>query len=197
MFFWVSKYVPGTKDTRKRILTKFSPSGRLLDEIFEYINPPAVYDKSKNKFIHELYSHSGIYKLDSDDYIYYSMSDKYEINVVSPQGKFFKKITKRCQSRKLTKKDIEKVARPSSRREYIIPEHMPYIADFFVLDNKYLLVITFENDYDDKTLAGDLFDEDGNFQTRIAVPKYWSWYGLFNAIFPCIPSSLSRPETRS
>lgn len=60
----------------------------------------------------------------------------------------------------------------------IIPNQMPYIADFFILENNYLLVITFENDIDEEFLSGDLFDEKGIFLARVEVPKYYRWFEL-------------------
>lgn len=66
--------------------------------------------------------------------------------------------------------------------EFISPKYMPYIANLFILNNKYLLVITYENDFDEETLAGDLFDEKGIFQNRVEVPKYYNWYYLFAAL---------------
>ncbi len=186
MYFFVNKLLPETSETvdrvYKKVLAKFSPSGKLLDELFEF-NSPGVErrDREKKIFYWPLYFTCGMYKLDPDDNVYYAMSDKYEINIVSPQGKLFKRIIKRGQSRKVTKRDIEIVTPPEDKTisykfEYIAPEHVPYIADFFILDNKYILVITHENDYDEETLAGDLYDEKGIFQNKAEVPKYYEWH---------------------
>ncbi len=189
MFFFVSKILPIPKTSEmvdkayiKKVLTKYTPSGKLLNELFEF-NSPGVERRDREKMISywPLFDTSGMYKLDSDDNVYFAMSDKYEINIVSPQGKLVKKIVKEGQSRKVTKRDVEILTPPTNgaspyKIKYIAPEHMPYITDFFILDNKYLLVITHENDYDEETLAGDLFDEKGVYQTKVNVPKY---YGCF------------------
>lgn len=98
MFFWRAKSVVDTKDERKYthyILSKFSPTDKLLYEIFEYRRTPFDVDREKVTFYIHLYSPCGFYKLDSDDNVYCASSDKYEINVVSPQGKLFKKIVKK------------------------------------------------------------------------------------------------------
>lgn len=189
MFFWAGKTLIDDKTKKKSAifaLAKFSPLGEPLGEIFVYPHTLDDFDKDKNAFIQRLYAPSGIYKLDSNDYVYCARSDKYEINVMSPQGKLVKKIIKKGQSRKLTKKDIEKlIYQPINapyRVEFISPQHMPYIADFFILDNEYLLVITYENDFDEETLAGDLFNEKGIFLNRVGVPKYYNWYYLFAAL---------------
>ena len=111
------------------------------------------------------------------------MSDKYEITILSPEGILKKMITKTSISRKISQADIDKVAFKSTvynKTKYVIDENMPYIADFFILDNNYILVITFENDYEDATIAGDIFDNNGNYRGRIDVPKYYWWYSLWN-----------------
>lgn len=48
--------------------------------------------------------------------------------------------------------------------------------------------MTFENNYEEKTLAGELFDESGIFQTRVEVPKYYGWFDLMGPIdsFACV-----------
>jgi hypothetical protein len=189
MFFWVGKTLIDDETKKKSIiiaLVKFSSIGEPLGEIFKFPHTPHDFDKDKNAFIQKLYAPSGIYKLDSNDYVYCARSDKYEINVISPQGELVKQIIKKGQSRKSTKKDIEKLIYKEVNApygvEFISPKYMPYIANLFILDNKYLLVITYENDFDEETLAGDLFDERGIFQNRVEVPKYYNWYYLFAAL---------------
>ncbi|UCC40578.1 MAG: hypothetical protein JSV96_03790 [Candidatus Aminicenantes bacterium] len=184
MYFWLVKFLPRTKDANRLVLSKFSPSGELVQEIFEHIWSAVYAVKGKSiERKHPLYKPYGMYKLDSRDNIFYALSDKYEINVVSPEGKKLKIVVKKCRSRKITEKDVEKAmsffpfaSKPSSM--IIIPEFLPYIADFFILENNYLMVITFENEYDKRTLAGDLFDEKGIFQARVEVPKYYRWFDL-------------------
>ncbi len=168
-------------------LAKFSQQGKSLREIFEYrdlANFNATYDTEKNiQYIH-LYPPYGTFKLDSEDFVYYAVSDKYEINIVSPQGEPVRKITKQGKTRKVTGEDTEDLIsmykKASSRygREtgLIIPDHMPAIADFFVFENKYVLVVTYENPMNSPTLKGDLFDDKGNFLSNVEVPKYWQWY---------------------
>lgn len=185
MFFFVNKLLPRTSEmvdkAYKQVLTKFSSSGKLLNELFEFNSPRPEVDGEKMIFYWPLYFTCGMYKLDSDDNVYFAMSDKYEINIVSPQGKLVKKIVKEGQSRKVTQRDVEILTPPTNgasnfKTEYIAPEHVPYIADFFILDNKYLLIITHESDYNEEALIGDLFDEKGVYQTNVNVPKYYLWH---------------------
>ncbi|MCJ7579932.1 MAG: hypothetical protein MUP98_05290, partial [Candidatus Aminicenantes bacterium] len=117
------------------------------------------------------------YKIDSKDNAYYAATDKYEINVISPDGKVIKRITKKGKSRKLTQNEINSFEpeKPNPRFVTDIPENMPYIADFFVLENDFLLVVNFESGEDDNFLLGDIFDDKGIYLGRVQIPKYYRW----------------------
>jgi len=172
-------------------LIKISPSGKFLGEIFEYRDLDSEYllkPSQENIQYVCLYPPFGTFKLDAEDFVYYAISDKYEINVISPQGEFIRKITKATKPRKITEKDTspkisgfkKAFSRFGSKLEFIIPERMPAIADFFVFENKYILVVTYENPLDSPILRGDLLDNEGNFRTTVDVPKYhqWSHWGV-------------------
>ena len=79
--------------------------------------------------------------------------------MVSPDGKVIKRITKKGKSRKLTQIEINSFEpeKPNSRFVTDIPENMPYIADLFLLENDFLLVVTFESgeDYTEEPYAGN------------------------------------------
>ena len=179
MYFLVMKFLANTRDRQRLILTKCSPSGTPLHEIMEY--QWGVYrDNVSGVYHHDVYPAQLKYKIDSQDNIYCALSDNYEINVVSPEGEIIRKITKTGSSRKITQNEILKY-KPKSRSNRVIwdvPEHMPYIANLFILDNDYLLVITFENDDDEPNLSGDIFNEKGVYIAKVQVPKYYGWYYL-------------------
>ncbi len=59
---------------------------------------------------------------------------------------------------------------------------MPYIADFFILENEFLLVVTFEGKYNSDSLIGDLFDKDGIYLCKVNVPRFYQLDFLFFAI---------------
>jgi len=185
MFFWELEVVQNT-DAEKYMLSKFSQTGKLLNQIFEFTNPESEYDKGKTTFFLPLYPTSGIYKLDPNDYVYFALSDKYEIGVVNYQGDLIRKIMKNGLSRKVTELDIDNSLRqPSSNNvkiEYVPPERVPYIADFFILENEALLVITFESLYNESYLVGDLFRKDGKYLCRVEVPFYYLWDELYFAL---------------
>jgi hypothetical protein len=120
----------------------------------------------------------------NDLYVHFSYitKNKYEIHIVSAEGKPIKAIQKKANPRSITKQEIVKYLpknSPSGRIVTDIPEAMPALADIFVLEKGSLLVVTFDNDDTEPTLAGDLFDPEGRYRARIQVPKYHSWYWLF------------------
>jgi hypothetical protein len=61
---------------------------------------------------------------------------------------------------------------------------LPYIADFFVLNNIFLLVVTFESAEEENFLLGDLFDDEGYYQARVQIPKYYKWNFLLAPVKP-------------
>lgn len=193
MYFWTYKtnFIEG-KYSPSRILIKLSPTGKFLGEIFEYRDIGAEYEsqhRHENIVPIYLYPPFGTFKVDAKDFVYYAVSDKYEINIISPQGEFVRKIIKATKPRKVTEKDtaehisgFKKALSRFGGVKFFIPDRMPAIADFFVFDNKYILVVTFENPIDSPTLSGDLFDNDGNFLSEVDVPKYHR-YGDWNGLF--------------
>lgn len=183
-----SKIINSKEVITSHSLVKISSSGKLLDEFFIYReNADQIVS---NVYTIHLYPPYGVYKLDMEDFLYFAVSDKYEINVISPQGKLVRKITKTSKTRKITETDTKNkisgykkaLSRFGNKLEFIIPERMPAIADFFVFENKYILVVTYENPTGSPILKGDLFDREGNFLSNIDVPRYlrWAdWNGLF------------------
>ncbi|MGB8959345.1 MAG: hypothetical protein WCC00_10105 [Candidatus Aminicenantales bacterium] len=161
-------------------LTKYFPSGRVVGKMFEIkiVDPQSIPEKST--FVWPLYLPQTIYKLDSDDNIYFCTTDKYEITVVSPDGRQLKKIVKKGQTRRFTVKDrdmLPSAPAPANgfRTEYLAPENVPPVADFFILEDHSLLVLTHENAYDDRMIAGDLFNSRGDYLNRVQVPRYYLW----------------------
>lgn len=179
-YLLVGNFLTKTRDKIKFVLSKFSPSGNLLYEITDYETGPK---RDTQGIIHQsFYGPQLRYKLDSHDNVYYTMTNNYEIHIVSAEGKPIKAIQKKANPRSITKQEIVKYLpknSPSGRVVTDIPEAMPALADIFVLENGSLLVVTFDNDDAEPTLAGDLFDPEGRYRARIQVPKYHSWYWLF------------------
>jgi len=175
MYFLSVELLPNTTDRQKLVFTKCSPSGEPELRIHEY--EWGLYRDNNGIYHSDAFRTQLRYKIDSKDNAYYAVTNKYEIYVISPDGKVIKRITKKGKSRKLTQIEINSFEpeKPNSRYVTDIPENMPYIADLFVLENDFLLVITFESGLDDNFLLGDLFDDKGMYLARVQVPKYYRW----------------------
>jgi len=175
MYFLSVELLPNTTDRQKLVFTKCSPSGEPVLRIHEY--EWGQYQDNNGIYHTDAFQTQLRYKIDSKDNAYYAATNKYEINVISPDGKVIKRITKKGKSRKLTRIEINSFEPEKSRPRHVtdIPENMPYIADLFLLENDFLLVVTFESGEDDDYLIGDLFDDEGMYLVRVQIPKYYRW----------------------
>jgi hypothetical protein len=119
------------------------------------------------------------------------MTDRYEINVVSPEGQLVRRIVKKSEPRKLTDDEAAEF-RPKDPRSMVvndIPDRVPPIGGLFLLDQGYVLVVTFEGRAEDHDLVGDVFDGQGIYRARVRVPRYDGWDSL---IAPRLPLALAR-----
>jgi len=175
MYFLAVELLPNTTSRQKLVFTKCSPSGEPILRIHEY--EWGQYRDNNGIYHTDAFRTQLRYKIDSKDNAYYAATNKYEINVISPDGKVIKRITKKGKSRKLTQIEINSFEpeKPNSRFVTDIPKNMPYIADLFILDNDFLLVVTFESSENDDYLIGDLFDDAGIYKAQVKVPKYYRW----------------------
>jgi hypothetical protein len=167
-------------------LLKVSPQGKYLGEVIEYVDIDSKYalqeSADKTRYVC-LYPPFGIFKLDADDFGYYALSDKYEIIVISPQGEVVRKIIRTGKTRKVTHEDTQPLISGATKAlskfgrklEFIIPDRMPAIADFFLFENKCILVVTYEGARDSGSLGGNLFDGKGNLLADVDVPIYARW----------------------
>lgn len=180
MYFLAVEPLPNTpgSNRQKLVFTKCSPSGEPVLRIHEY--EWGGYRDNNGIYHTDAFRTQLRYKIDSKDNAYYAATDKYEINVISPDGKVIKRITKKGKSRKLTQIEINSFEpeKPNSRFVTDIQENMPFIADLFLLENDFLLVVTFESSEDDDFLIGDLFDDAGIYKAQVKVPKYYRWNRL-------------------
>ncbi len=161
-------------------LAKYSPSGRVIGKMVKVRIVEDQFIPEKGTFVWPLYLPQTIYKLDSDDNVYFCTTDKYEIILVSPDGRQLKKIVKKGQTRRFTTRDRDMLPSApapanSFRTKYLAPDNVPPVADFFILKDHSLLVLTHENPYDDKMIAGDIFNSRGDYLSRVQVPKYHLW----------------------
>jgi hypothetical protein len=164
------------RSRNKVVLTKCDPNGKILREYAEYEWGPR--ETASGIYEDDLFRTQMKFAIDSRDNLYFSLSSKYDIQVIGADGLPKRKIVSDVKPRKVAQEDLDKLLPNKPRRvsyKYIIPEHVPYIADIFPLKHSYLLAITFEKADDGGFLAGDLIDINGNFVARVKVPKYHNW----------------------
>jgi hypothetical protein len=188
MYLFVMKFLPHTRDRQLLVLTKCTPEGRPIHEIYEY--EWGVRRDAQGVYHSDPYRAQVKYQVDSQDRLWYAVTDRYEINVVSPDGKLLRRISKKGQPRRPAPAEIEafKPKNPNSRIINDIPERLPPIANLFLLENGSVLVITFESRQGDAALIGDVYDREGLFRARVMVPKYDEWDGL---LAPRKPAALA------
>jgi len=184
---YVFGFYSGTpnKEQRKnhempKILAKFSPEGKHLQDIFKY-SVKFLTVEGGITYIY-LYSPYCIFKIDENNNLYYAYTSKYEINVINPAGKMITTISRNVSPSEITPENMKDTGirqevwgyDNSFKWEFTsASQYKPYIEDFFVMDNGYILVLTY--DYDDpehQTIKADLFDEKGVYLTEVEVPKY-------------------------
>jgi hypothetical protein len=189
MYLLVMKFLPNTRDRQLLVLTKCTPEGKPIYEIYEY--EWGVRRDTQGIYHDNPYRAQVKYQVDSQDRLWYAVTDRYEINVVSPDGELTRRISKKGQPRKPTPAEIEvfKPKNPNSRFINDIPERLPPIANLFLLEDGRVLVITFGSRQGDAVLIGDVYDREGIFRARVKVPRYDGWDGL---MVPRKPAALAR-----
>ncbi len=64
-----------------------------------------------------------------------------------------------------------------SKYKFSLPKYYPFICNFFILQNNFLLVLTYENDnicFD--SIKGDIFNEKGEYISKVEAPFYFDPY---------------------
>ena len=165
-----------TGSQNKVVLTKCDTEGQILKEIAEY--EWGLRKTASGIYEDDLFRTQMKFIVDSNDNLYFSLSSKYEIQVIGADGLLKRKIVRDFKPRKVMQEDLDERLPPKSgkvRYKYVMPERVPFIADIFPLERGCLLVITFEKADDIGFLAGDLIDVDGHFVARVRAPKYFRW----------------------
>jgi hypothetical protein len=175
MYTLVMKFLPNTRDRQLLVLTKCTAEGKPIQEIYEY--EWGVRRDGRGIFHSDPYRTQVKFQVDAHDRLWYVVTDRYEINLVSPDGKLSRTISKKGQPRKLMPTEIEsfKPKDPNSRVVNDIPDQVPPLADLFLFADGSVLVITFESREGDAELLGDVFDSRGILRGRTSVPKYDGW----------------------
>lgn len=163
------------KERNRVALTQCSPSGKILKEMAAYEWGPRR--RGAGVYEDDLFRTQLKYALDDQDNVVYALSNRYEITILSPEGKTVRTIAKDVKPRKVDKADVDRLLPDPSKSptKYLLPDRVPAIAGIFPLNKGRLIVITFERTGEEATVAGDLFDEKGHFLETILVPKFYHW----------------------
>ena len=188
MYLLVMEFLPNTRDRQLLALTKGSPEGNPLYRIHEY--EWGLTRDSRGIYHGDAYRSQLKYQIDGRDNLWYVATDRYEIHVVSPDGKLVRRIVKKGDPRKLTEAEIDEFKAKDAKYKVItdLPERVPPIADIFLIDPDHVLVVTFESRPEDGELVGNIFDRQGIFRGRALVPKYDGWDFL---LAPSKPTALA------
>ena len=175
MYLMVMEFLPNTRDRQLLTLTKSSPEGKPLCRIHEY--EWGLTRDSRGVYHGNAYRSQVKYQIDGRDNLWYVATDRYEIYVVSPEGKLIRTIVKKGDPRKLTQQEVDEFRENDSKNKTVtdLPDRVPPIANIFLIDPDLVLVMTFESRPEDGELIGDIFDRQGIFRARTHVPKYDGW----------------------
>ena len=178
MYLLVMKFLRGTTDRQLLVLAKCSAEGKPVREFFEY--EWGLTRDGRGIYHRPAYQTQVRYQVDRKDNLWYAATDRYEVNVVSPEGLLVRRIVKKGQTRKLTDGEIEGFQPKDPRSRFVtdIPDRVPPIAGLFLLDQDLVLVVTFEGRPEDRELVGDIFDAQGIYRGRVRLPKYDGWDSL-------------------
>ncbi len=189
MYLMVLEFLPNTRDRQLLALTKGSPQGKPQLRIHEY--EWGLTRDARGAYHGDAYRRQIKFQIDARDNLWYAMTDRYEIHVVSPEGTLVRTIVKKGEPRKLTDTEIGVFKANDAKFKSVtdIPERVPPLADIFLLDPDLVLVVTFEGLPDEETLVGDVFDRQGRFRGRTRVPKY---DGCDFLLAPSKPMALAR-----
>ncbi|HPW17056.1 MAG TPA: hypothetical protein PLP83_01605 [Candidatus Aminicenantes bacterium] len=189
IYLIVTEFLANTRDRQLLTLTKGSPQGKPLLKIHEY--EWGLTRDSRGVYHGDAYRRQVKFQIDDRGNLWYASTDRYEIHVVSPEGQLIRTIAKRGDPRKVTEEEIGVFKANDAKFKTFtdIPERMPPIADIFLLDPDYVLVVTFESLPGEGTLVGDVFDREGRFRGRTRLPKYDGWDFL---MAPSKPRALAR-----
>lgn len=189
MYLMVMEFLPKTRDRQLLALTKGTPEGKPLLRVHEY--EWGLTQDGRGVYHREAFQRQLKYQIDGEDRLWYVSTDRYEIHIVSPEGRLVRTIVKKGAPRKPAEEEIAEFKAANAKYKTItdIPGRVPPIADIFLIDPDLVLIVTFESLPAETTLVGDIFDRRGRFRGRTRVPKYDGWDFL---MAPSKPSALAR-----
>ena len=128
-------------------------------------------DDSRNPF-----APRDLWTLDHQDRLFYGDAKSYEIKVFASDGKLVRRILRDYELVKVTKSDIEEFekrgAPPGINPVYDYSSHHAAYRSFFADDLGHLFVQTWERTADNLQDIHDVFDAEGRFIGRVALPRH-------------------------
>jgi hypothetical protein len=113
--------------------------------------------------------------VDQDDNIIWGDSEKYEIQVLNPEGKLIKKITKNYNPLKFTEKDQERYKERYSRlpitgMELVFPKYFPAFRDISIDAEGRIFVGTYERVKNKESFFYfNVFDSEGRYIAKVPI----------------------------
>jgi hypothetical protein len=142
--------------------------------------PFNLRDPLKDKL--KIFDFVQIYYFDPEGQIYYGNPKVYEIQILSPEGKLKKKITKKYKSEKITEEDKEEILDRIPDTGFGIRERIEFPKEFpayeaFTMDEEGRLIVRSFNkaDVEDHVYL-DVFDTEGKYIARFPSkvnPRLW------------------------
>lgn len=123
------------------------------------------------------------YAVDQNDNIVYGYSNKYEIQIFSPQGEILKKITKEYDAVRVT--DAEKEEENSNAPSYVsfdFPDTHSAFQSILVDEEGRIFVKTWNKENSRKGFYYDIFDSQGRYTAKIffeAMPSLFKNHKLY------------------
>jgi hypothetical protein len=152
---------------RKETLKKMSPDMTIvLAEIFDHPSEESHNPfKARERWI-----------VDDKDRLIYGNAKSYEISFFEPNGRPSRKILRDYDPLKVSKNDVDEFlkrgAPPGVNPTYDFSSHHAAYRSFFVDDQGHLFVQTWERTADNRQDFYDIFDAEGKYIGRIAMPRH-------------------------
>ena len=150
-----------------------------LTKFDQNINPVAMVSslerERKPRGVIDVYQDSYYFDLTSKDELVWVISSKYEMNVVNPEGKLFKRIIKDYEPKKITNADRERIEKEESsglplKITVELPKNFPPVENLLIDGQDRIYVRTC--DRDDKGGAFyDIFNPEGRYLSRFSLPE--------------------------
>ena len=125
------------------------------------------------------------YAIDSaDNIIIMAEPEKYQIDVLDPEGNLVRRIERDFTSVEISQEEIDerkKTARAA--REYYVPKFHPAFQDFALDEDNKIYVRTWEETEDGTGYFCDVFDSEGKYITKIPLkirPRIWKKGKLYS-----------------